>query len=397
MAFSCSRIAVRRLLAVPLALLIGMATAVSVRADDPSAAVSSAQQALAHAKAQQQQMQAALADAQQLLAMAQQQLAQIQAQVAQLDAEVASDTATVNRIDAEITADRATLAKFVRNTYEAADGQSTLLYVVSANDISGVMQRATEIDSVTQAGDRLVARVQADEDAAQKALTQAQQAQTQAHAARQQAATEEAVVAADAANAEEQAQQANAAVNQAQQQLSGANQAYAQWQAAQAAARARNTVFPPVGGPLFTIDTDLTQPSGENAATLNAFLSGTALAGLGQSYMNAEQTYHVSARYLVAHSILESAWGTSWLAQNKHNLFGYGADDANPLGDAKTFASFDACIMFVAKMVSQNYLTPGGSFYHGPTLRGMNVCYASDPMWAVKIARIANTIPLPGQ
>ena len=147
------------------------------------------------------------------------------------------------------------------------------------------------------------------------------------------------------------------------------------------------------GRATFTIDTDLTRPSGETAATLNAFLSGSALAGLGASFMNAEATQHVSARYFVAHAILESAWGTSAIAQNKHNLFGYGADDANPYGDAVSFSSFDACIQFVAQKVAQDYLSSSGAFYHGPTLRGMNVDYASDPLWASKIASIADTIP----
>ena len=87
----------------------------------------------------------------------------------------------------------------------------------------------------------------------------------------------------------------------------------------------------------------------------------------------------MSARYLVAHSIKESGWGTSAIAQQKHNLFGYGADDSNPFGDAMSFPSFTACILYVAQEVKQSYLTPGGAYYHGPTLRGMNVDYASDP------------------
>ena len=58
-----------------------------------------------------------------------------------------------------------------------------------------------------------------------------------------------------------------------------------------------------------------------------------------------------------------------------------------------TFTSFDACIQYVAQFIEVNYLTVGGQFYHGPTLRGMNVDYASDPNWAEKIASIADTIP----
>ncbi|MBV8526712.1 MAG: glucosaminidase domain-containing protein, partial [Candidatus Dormibacteraeota bacterium] len=80
---------------------------------------------------------------------------------------------------------------------------------------------------------------------------------------------------------------------------------------------------------------------------------------------------------------------------DKHNLFGFNANDANPYQDATTFSSFDACIQYVAQFVAQNYLSPSGRFYHGPTLRGMNVDYATDPYWASKIASIAGTVPMP--
>ena len=73
--------------------------------------------------------------------------------------------------------------------------------------------------------------------------------------------------------------------------------------------------------------------------------------------------------------------------------FGFNADDRNPYQDATTFSSFDACIQYVAQFVAVNYLSANGRYYHGPTLRGMNVKYASDPNWATKIASIADTLP----
>ena len=109
--------------------------------------------------------------------------------------------------------------------------------------------------------------------------------------------------------------------------------------------------------------------------------------------MAAEHIHHVSARYLVAHAIEESAWGTSQIAQVKHNLFGFGADDAHPFQDAVSYPSFAACIDTVSAYIGANYLSPSGRYYHGPTLRGMNVNYASDPSWAANIAAIAATIP----
>jgi len=81
--------------------------------------------------------------------------------------------------------------------------------------------------------------------------------------------------------------------------------------AALALARAHGTIYPAVDGPVFTPDSDLTKPSGLTVERIERFLHGTALAGLGKAYMETEARYHVSANYLVADSILESAWGTS--------------------------------------------------------------------------------------
>ena len=206
------------------------------------------------------------------------------------------------------------------------------------------------------------------------------------------AVQEEQVASADAAAH----QAANAAQNQlaaAKSQLTAAQKELAAKMASLAAARARGVIYSPVPGVDFTVDTDLTRPSGETSDRINNFLQGTSMAGLGGSFMQAEHAFHVSARYFVAHAILESDWGNSAIAQDKHNLFGFGADDANPYKDAKSFPSFDACIQYVAQFIQVHYLAPNGSYYHGPTLRGMNVDYASDPNWADKIASIARTIP----
>ena len=119
----------------------------------------------------------------------------------------------------------------------------------------------------------------------------------------------------------------------------------------------------------------------------------------------------MSALYLAAHAVLETGFGTSQIYLDKHNLFGFGANDSNPYQDAWSFPSDTACIDYVAWYVSVNYLTPPGSevapygspagtapsvptgrYYNGPTLLGMNVDYATDPLWAYKIAAIADQI-----
>ncbi|MDQ6773888.1 MAG: glucosaminidase domain-containing protein [Candidatus Dormibacteraeota bacterium] len=152
-------------------------------------------------------------------------------------------------------------------------------------------------------------------------------------------------------------------------------------------------VYAAVRGGGFGIDTDLRLIPQVDAGALDALFAGTPLAGLGGVFVGAGDQNLVNPLYLVAHAIEESAFGSSTIAQQKKNLFGIGAFDSNPGGDALAFASFQACIQYEARFVSQEYLSPGGPFYHGLTLRGMNVDYASDPRWASKIASIYLTLP----
>ncbi len=141
------------------------------------------------------------------------------------------------------------------------------------------------------------------------------------------------------------------------------------------------------------LDYDLSTKSMIDPAVLDKFTEYTVLKGLGAAFVAAEEKYGINARYLLAHAIHESGWGTSWIAQNKRNLFGYGAYDGNPDGAAWTFGSFAECIDKIAGLIKKHYLTPGGAYYVAPTLLGMNENYATDPTWAVKIARIMSEIP----
>ena len=375
--------------------------------------VAAAQQALQQAQLQALQARnqvveatAQLDNSRAQLAEAQAQLTSLQGKIASLDTEVASDQAQVSHLDGEIQQDKEQLTAFLRASYESAGSETTIEYVVDAQSISDLVARVGEVSHVADAGNVLMDQINAEEQQEQLVLGAAVAARSQAQAAEQQEATQEVIIANDEANdaellAEDQAAAAaaNGDASTAQNQydlISEYDSEYGDAAEALALAKAEDTIFQPIAGPLFTEDTDLTLPSSENAETIDGFLAGTALAGLGATYMQAETTYGVSARYLVAHSIEESGWGTSAIAQSDNNLFGYGADDSDPSGDASSFSSFSACILYVAQQVKERYLTPGGLYYHGPTLRGMNVDYASDPLWASKIAAIDRTIPLPG-
>jgi len=381
----------RFVLAVPCALALCLIA--SPASANPSDGVSAAQQAANAAKKAAQNAKdaagnadTALAQAKAALAAANANLDLLNTQIGALHVTIASDTATLRTVDAELATDEAHLAAYLRQSYESGGSEAMLAYIISANTISGAIQRDVQVNEIASASQQLVTRIGAEETKAASTLAQNNAALAQLASAQEQAITAQAVI-------KVQEQDLLVADIAAHQHVSQAQKALTAAVAALAAARARDAIYQAVPGPLFTVDTNLTLPSGETAASLNQFLAGSALAGLGGSFMQAETTYHVSARYFVAHAILESAWGTSAIAQDKHNLFGFGADDRNPYGDAMSFPTFDACIQYVAQFIEVNYLTVGGAFYHGPTLRGMNVDYASDPNWAEKIASIADTIP----
>ena len=102
--------------------------------------------------------------------------------------------------------------------------------------------------------------------------------------------------------------------------------------------------------------------------------------------------YNINGIFLASIAIHESAWGTSTIANDKKNLFGYGAYDNSPYQSAFTFDEYSDGIETVAKALVKYYLNPEGtkiydgekakgSFYNEPTVKGVNIKYATDPNW----------------
>lgn len=114
-------------------------------------------------------------------------------------------------------------------------------------------------------------------------------------------------------------------------------------------------------------------------------LYNTNLAGLGEDFKKAEDTYGVNAILLMAMAKHETGNGTSELFINKNNLFGFNAYDYDPYNQAKDFASPGDSIMYVAKHLKENYLNPKGDFYNGISTDGIGKDYATDPDWSKKV------------
>lgn len=115
-----------------------------------------------------------------------------------------------------------------------------------------------------------------------------------------------------------------------------------------------------------------------------------------QVFYNMEKKYNINGIFLASMAIHESAWGTSQIAKDKNNLFGYGSYDSTPYESSYEFTNYAEGIETVAKSLVKYYLNPSGTkiydgetaagwYYNGPTLSGVNTRYATDPDWHTKV------------
>ncbi len=144
---------------------------------------------------------------------------------------------------------------------------------------------------------------------------------------------------------------------------------------------------------------DLTKPSGFTLEQFKKVLSGNSgdtkkvIENNAEFFYYAEKQYGINGIYLASMAIHEGGWGTSKIADDKKNLFGYGAYDSNPYGGSFSFDTYAEGIDLVARVLVKNYLNNKGTeiydgqvatgmYYTTPTLTGVNTRYASDKNWA---------------
>lgn len=121
------------------------------------------------------------------------------------------------------------------------------------------------------------------------------------------------------------------------------------------------------------------------------------------AFYNAEKKYNINGIFLASIAIHESGWGTSQIAVDKKNLFGYGSYDATPYESSFEFENYSEGIETVAKSLVKYYLNPSSTkiydgetaaawYYNGPTLKGVNTRYASDDQWHEKVFKYMETL-----
>lgn len=145
-------------------------------------------------------------------------------------------------------------------------------------------------------------------------------------------------------------------------------------------------------------DMDINKPSGLTLEQFKKILSdkkdkNKVFENNAKYFYYIEKQYNINGVFVAAVGIHESAWGTSEIARQKNNLFGYGAYDSNPFNGAYHFSNYAESIDLIARVFVKYYLNPRetniyggekaiGTFYNGTTLSAINKKYATDKKWA---------------
>ena len=121
----------------------------------------------------------------------------------------------------------------------------------------------------------------------------------------------------------------------------------------------------------------------------------SVLWGKGPVFVQAQEEFGMNALSVYAMACLESAYGTSQYALQRNNLFGWSAFDSDP-NQASWFKSTDQAIREHMGINLRGYVDINDYRFFGAHLgnkgSGINVKYAGDPYWGMKLAAIAYDI-----
>ena len=154
---------------------------------------------------------------------------------------------------------------------------------------------------------------------------------------------------------------------------------------------------------------ELNKPSGFTEDDFKKMLTGNAqdknlvFNNNATFFYQMEQKYNLNGVFLAAMGIHESQWGTSRIAMDKKNLFGYGAYDSDAYNYSFQFEDYTEGIELVAKVLVKHYInTTGtpiydgelatGKYYNGSNVSGVNVRYATDTNWANAVYTIMENL-----
>ena len=118
------------------------------------------------------------------------------------------------------------------------------------------------------------------------------------------------------------------------------------------------------------------------------------LSGIEKTLMEIQDEYNVNAILILAIVRLESGNGRSNIAQTRNNLGGIVVTERS-VAVYKSFDSKDECVIYMAKLLSESYLTEGGRFFSGYTLTDISKRYsAASVKWTELVKQLMYEIQL---
>ena len=118
-----------------------------------------------------------------------------------------------------------------------------------------------------------------------------------------------------------------------------------------------------------------------------AHIENSNLRGHGEAFIQASRETGLNPIYILAHAIIESGSGTSYLARDRFNFFGIAAYDTNPGAAYAMGDNVDEGIINGAKWIKRNFYDEGYTTLSAMKSGG----YASSDKWASDIAQVANS------
>ena len=161
--------------------------------------------------------------------------------------------------------------------------------------------------------------------------------------------------------------------------------------------KARTTVAYGTGEFSSTAFQDLGKFSKLTAADINAWIDrirpDSPFAGNGYIFIDASNQTGLDPRYILAHAALESGWGLSDIARDKHNYFGIHAFDNDPYNSALSMGNgMREGIVSGAKWIKKNYYDKGQTTLYLMIYGPKRYATAGDS-WITEIASIMDSGP----
>ena len=119
-----------------------------------------------------------------------------------------------------------------------------------------------------------------------------------------------------------------------------------------------------------------------------------------ENFFDIATKYNLDPRFIFSIGIHESAYGTSNIANDKGNFFGWGAYDSSPAESALEFYDMSQGIETVCQGIANNYVSETGEWYNWikergydpTTVDGVGCRYATDTNWANAVKNYMTTI-----